>query len=988
MADNPDVFALLEEMLDSGRTPEEVCRDCPELLPEVRRRWNAFGLVDGSLAALFPDPETPSVADALVAVPHPADLPEVPGYRMEALLGRGGMGVVYRAWHLRLNRAVALKMLLAGPCARPEELERFLREAEAVAALRHPNIVQVYDVGDVDGRPYFTMEFIEGGNLGEQIQGVPQPARQGAALVATLADAIHAAHQNGIVHRDLKPGNILLTADGTPKVTDFGLARRLQGEGGLTLSGVPMGTPSYMAPEQARGNKGAVGPATDVYALGAILYELLTGRPPFRAESATATLQQVVADEPVPPARLNPRVPRDLQTICLKCLYKESHKRYGSAQALAEDLRRFERGEPIKARPVGSLERAVRWVRRRPALAGALASGVLLASALVVTVLWWYGQRTGLEAAAVAYAEADLSESERLRDRGEFKASAEVLRRAKDRLREFVPPELRDRLSNAFDNLELVTRLDAIRLERALGKPPTDLLGVLVLPVTELAKDGDGLRSETPSGRQYEEAFRGAGLGGPGDDPPEAAARVQASPVRGALVAALDDWPACASDRDQQAWVLAVVKLADPDPSWRDRVRDPATWDNPEALRDLAARAPVAEQSPQLLAVLGARLRARKLDAVPLLARVVSAYPADFWVNIEMGNALYDQSKVVEAVGYYRTALALRPQTAFLRYALGGLYLSLHRWDDSIAEYEQAVRMDPDNAWCHNRLGYALGWKAYYLREKGGHNDQAIAQFREAIRLDAKVDWFHHCLAVALEYKGCLDDAVDEFREAVRLNPEKRAEWKRDVRRVLLKLDRGAEVRAAWKEELAAHPPRHDDWLGYAELCLFLGDEAEYRRARRDLLAQFGRVTDRGVAERVGRACLLLPAPVDELRQAVALTERAVAGGRLGHEAAYPFFLFTQGLARYRQSQFDDALNLMNGEAAAVMGPSPRLILAMAQCQKGERDQARKTLAAAIHSYDWSESKADTHDAWIAHILRREAEALIRPDLPTFGDDN
>ena len=306
MAGNPDVLALLEEMLDSGRTPEEVCRDCPELLPEVRRRWRAFRLVDGSLAALFPDPETPPCADAILAVPRPAELPQVPGYRVDALLGRGGMGVVYRAWHLRLNRAVALKMLLAGPCARPEELGRFQREAEAVAALNHPNIVQVHDVGDLEDLPYFTMELVEGGNLAEQIQGVPQPAGQAAALVATLAEAIQAAHQSGIVHRDLKPANILLTKDGTPKVTDFGLARRLEGNGGLTLSGAPLGTPSYMAPEQARGDKGAIGPATDVYALGAILYELLTGRPPFRADSPTATLHQVMADEPVPPVRLNP----------------------------------------------------------------------------------------------------------------------------------------------------------------------------------------------------------------------------------------------------------------------------------------------------------------------------------------------------------------------------------------------------------------------------------------------------------------------------------------------------------------------------------------------------------------------------------------------------------------------------------------------------------------------------------------------------------
>jgi eukaryotic-like serine/threonine-protein kinase len=196
MADNSDVTALLEEILDSGRTPEEVCRDCPELLPEVRRRWKAFRLVDEVVQGFLPGPETPRGADA--TQPRPADLPQVPGYRVESLLGYGGMGIVYRAWHLRLNRAVALKMLLAGRCARPEELQRFLREAQAVAGLRHANIVQVYDVGDVDGRPYFTMELVEGGNLTDQIREVPQPAQKAAALVATLAEAVHAAHQSGL----------------------------------------------------------------------------------------------------------------------------------------------------------------------------------------------------------------------------------------------------------------------------------------------------------------------------------------------------------------------------------------------------------------------------------------------------------------------------------------------------------------------------------------------------------------------------------------------------------------------------------------------------------------------------------------------------------------------------------------------------------------------------------------------------------------------
>jgi serine/threonine-protein kinase len=368
--------------------------------------------------------------------------------------------------------------------------------------------------------------------------------------------------------------------------------------------------------------------------------------------------------------------------------------------------------------------------------------------------------------------------------------------------------------------------------------------------------------------------------------------------------------------------------------------------------------------------VLGARLRAKKIDAVPLLGRAVSAYPAHFWVNIEMGNALFHQSNREEAAGYYRTALALRPQTLSLRYALGDLCLDLQRWDEAIAEYEHTVRLDPRNAWCHNRLGFALAWK-------GGRDDEAIAHSREAIRIDANEGWFHYCLGFALDRKGCLDEAVAELREAVRLLPEKRAEWMRDGRGALLRRGRAAQASALWKEELAAHPPEHEHWFGYAELCLFLGDEAEYRRARRDLLAQFGTVTDRRVAERVGRACLLLPAPQDELRQAVALTERAIVGGRLGQEVVYPFFLFTEGLARYRQGRFDEAIKLMNGEAASVMGASPRLVLAMAQYQKGRKDQARKTLAAAVLSYDWSTAKADNHEAWIAHVLRREADALV-----------
>ena len=219
-----------------------------------------------------------------------------------------------------------------------------------MASLRHPNVVQVYDVGDHEGWPYFTMELLEGGTLAQALSGTPHPSRHAAELLTTLAEAMQAAHQGGIVHRDLKPANILLAADSTPKIADFGVARHFDQEAALTLSGARIGTPSYMAPEQVIGKAGTIGPAADIYALGALLYEMLTGRPPFRAETARETERQVIGDEPVPPAQLNPKVPRDLETICLKCLHKDPQRRYLTAAALAADLNRFQRNEPIAAR--------------------------------------------------------------------------------------------------------------------------------------------------------------------------------------------------------------------------------------------------------------------------------------------------------------------------------------------------------------------------------------------------------------------------------------------------------------------------------------------------------------------------------------------------------------------------------------------------------------------------------------------------------------
>jgi hypothetical protein len=299
------------------------------------------------------------------------------------------MGIVYKARQRKADRLVALKMILAGGHAGPDELARFRTEAEAIARLQHPHIVQVFEVGEHDGLPFFSLEFCPGGSLDKKLAGTPLPPIKAATLVGKLARGVQAAHKARVLHRDLKPANVLLAADGTPKVTDFGLAKKLD-ERGVTIPGVIMGTPSYMAPEQACGQGEELGPAVDVYALGAILYECLTGRPPFKAATVLDTLRQVVSEEPVPPRQLNAQVPRDLETVCLKCLQKEAAKRYTSAAALADDLGRFLRGEPTAARPVGAAGRALKWVKRRPAVAAAAALATLAIALAAAGGLWRY----------------------------------------------------------------------------------------------------------------------------------------------------------------------------------------------------------------------------------------------------------------------------------------------------------------------------------------------------------------------------------------------------------------------------------------------------------------------------------------------------------------------------------------------------------------------------------------------------------------------
>jgi non-specific serine/threonine protein kinase/serine/threonine-protein kinase len=354
----PRIEDYLGEIPEAGR--EALARE----MREVERAYRNRG-TDASAAPA----ERPTEPTASGGAERELVRPSVAGYEILGELGRGGMGVVYKAMQVRLNRPCALKMILAGDLAGPRAVTRFLAEAEAAARLRHPHIVQVYALGEHDGRPYLELEYLEGGSLAKRLDGTPWPPRRAAELIATLAGAVEAMHSRGIVHRDLKPANILLEADGTPKIADFGLAKALGVDSGLTGTEEIIGTPSYMAPEQARGGGKHAGPSADVYALGAILYELLTGRPPFKAATVLETLELVRSADPVAPQRLVPKLPIDLETISLKCMQKEPQGRYGTAADLADELGRYLRGEPIRARRISAAGRAWRWCRRNPVVA-------------------------------------------------------------------------------------------------------------------------------------------------------------------------------------------------------------------------------------------------------------------------------------------------------------------------------------------------------------------------------------------------------------------------------------------------------------------------------------------------------------------------------------------------------------------------------------------------------------------------------------------
>src|SRR5271157_5814161 len=390
------IHAEVSTRNDMGQRPtlEEWEERVPRLLPRMEQIVSLRSVFDSEMPTLTvssagtagPLASVADTAGPLASVQAPGQL-RIGNYQILHEIGRGGMGVVYKARQANLSRIVALKMILAGEHAGLRERARLRNEAQAAAQLMHPNVVQIFEIGEHEGLPFLAMEYVAGGNLTRMLRAMPQAFRWSARLTETMARAIHVAHLRGIVHRDLNPSNILIALDGTPKISDFGLAKFLVDDKGLSLSGVLLGTPSYMAPEQVSGNGQTIGPGTDVYALGALLYEMLTGAAPFRGFTPMETLCQVVEAELVPPSRLRHGVPEDLETICLKCLDRDPARRYSSAEDLAEDLRRYQENQPIRARRTSKCRQALQWTRRKPLAARLLGLCFLLLFTLLGVVI-------------------------------------------------------------------------------------------------------------------------------------------------------------------------------------------------------------------------------------------------------------------------------------------------------------------------------------------------------------------------------------------------------------------------------------------------------------------------------------------------------------------------------------------------------------------------------------------------------------------------
>jgi serine/threonine protein kinase/Flp pilus assembly protein TadD len=776
--------------------------------PQLEEYLGRFGQFEPQLRQLF------EVHQALEKAPDEAaeslhqftrtlldDAVAPPGYAILGELGRGGMGVVYRARQTSLGRIVALKMILASEHAGPQRASRFRAEAEAVARFQHPNIVQVFEVGEHDRRPYFSMELVEGGTLAARIAGNPQPAAEAAHLVEVLARAVQHAHSRGVVHRDLKPANVLLlcigrSATGTdssarepinregpltgvvPKITDFGLAKRLDLPAAQTQTGAVMGSPSYMAPEQTGRGQREVGPAADVWALGAILYELLTGRPPFKAETPLDTLLQVVHDDPLPPSRLRARTPRDLETVCLKCLEKDPRRRYPSAEALADDLRRFLDGKPVLARPLSPVGRTYRWARRRPTVAALIAVSVLVLAGLAALGAWHRAREDDRLARARADVEQTLEDARDDFRQEQWELAGAHLRNALARID--AEPSLAQWRPGA-EHLLAETEACAFaadawgRFTRSRDEALFHRLELLSLG--DLA-DSAALLPQVESAAR--EALAAIGLDPDGDRPWEPdrrfgdlrRARLMTDGATLLLVLA-----EVHADRRRYADALRVLDRAGQvGPREQALVERRAAYlrglgDEAGAHREEQAGADLKPATAWGYFLLGdeAYRRGDRAGAIRAFEAAVGLSPEDFWSELLLARCYADRKEWDRAKACLTVSIVVRPDVVWARLLRGYVHREmgvLVAADADFAKAEELLAGGADGA-----ARFSLCLNRGLLRLRQGRHDEGVADLEAAARLQPD-DWSPHLnLARAYEQAGSKDEAEGELRLVLARRP-------------------------------------------------------------------------------------------------------------------------------------------------------------------------------------------------------------------------
>ena len=935
-----------------------------------------------------------------------AGWPTVAGYEILGELGRGNMGVVYKARQISLNRLVALKMVRTGAHAGQQELKRFLAEAQVVARLQHPQFVQVYEVGVQDGLPFFSMELIGGGNLKEKLGGRPLPFRQAARLIYTLAQAMGVAHQNGVVHRDLKPANILLCPSGSresrlegsrsgvdpgdlgfhlymPKITDFGLAKQLQQDGSQTESGVVMGTPNYMAPEQAEGRSRDVGPPADVYALGAILYELFTGQPPYNAESPAETILQIFHREPVPPSRLQPRLPRDLETICLKCLHKDPHRRYATAQELAVDLGHFLASEPITALPASAAERAWKWTRRNPVLATLIGCGGLALLALAGSSLLHQADlkekliqaradersaradeeaaQTGSRLAALRAQGKDLVHAgERAMAARDWRTAQLQLLLASDKLQ--AVPELADLGAIADRLLAQATRqvTDREHYQQFLHARDEALFQATLFTGTDLASSLQKTRAA---------ALAALGLYGV---TPESDRKLTLEGT--------------ALDRHEQAEVRVgcyemLLVLAD-------AVAQPLPGQTEVDSRQQASDAIKILKRAAGIGPLTRAYHLRRANYLlqagdPEAARVErergkALQPVNAMDYFLVGNEEYRQGNVDDAVAHLEKALQLQPEHFWAEYYLGLCRLKTGRADLATMAFTACLGRQPDFAWLYLLRASAWAERGNFASAEADFQDALKRPLDDAARYTLLVN--HGVLHIRQDR---LDAAAADFRSAIALKPEL-YQAHVNLAQVYVKQEQVDKAVAALDEAIKREPALATLYRTRARLQIQL---KAFSLALNDLehaIALAGLTPTPAVADdQVDRGRLLFR--TKDFRGAVEACEAAV---KIQPQNAAGHFLRAQALLELNQP--GEALSSL--DAAAAIGPADVALFRVRGALYARLGKYAPALADYTRALEL-EPDAATYAARGWTFLVTDARRLAQPDFeqairlaPELGD--